>query len=255
MCIRDRARVPHAGLDLVDPPEPFSVADFVAHVDEVLASVAAQDGVAILAGGTGLYLRAVARGLPLDEVPSDPALRAELEATLAREGLPPLVAQLERSAPTLAATTDLANPRRVVRALELAMLRGDGPRPAPRGYDGPVTWLGLSVEPVTHRSWIEHRARAQFDAGLIDEARDLRERYDPTLPCFSAIGYREAWAVLDGELDREAAIERDAWRNIAFAKHQRTWFRREPDIAWLDPTDGDPLPAALAAARAILGRP
>ena len=78
------------------------------------------------------------------------------------------------------------------------------------------------------------RARAQFDAGLIDEARRLRERYDPALPAFSAIGYREAWAVLDGELTREAAIAEDARRNEAFAKRQRTWFRAEPDIDWLD---------------------
>ena len=76
----DRARVPHHGLDLVDPDEPFSVADFVAHARTVLADLAAADGVAILAGGTGLYLRAVARGLDTDALPSDPAVRARLEA-------------------------------------------------------------------------------------------------------------------------------------------------------------------------------
>jgi tRNA dimethylallyltransferase len=77
------------------------------------------------------------------------------------------------------------------------------------------------------------RARAQFDAGLVEEARDLRERFDPELPAFSAIGYREAWAVLDGRLSRDAAIELDAQRTGAFAKRQRTWFRTEPEIAWL----------------------
>ena len=71
----------------------------------------------------------------------------------------------------------------------------------------------------------------------IDEARALRERFDPSLPAFSAIGYREAWAVLDGELTRDAAIELDARRNVAFAKRQRTWFRSEPDITWLDADD------------------
>ena len=72
--------------------------------------------------------------------------------------------------------------------------------------------------------------KAQFDAGLIDEARVLRDRFDPTLPAFSAIGYRESWAVLDGELSLEAAIDLDARRNVAFAKRQRTWFRAEPGI-------------------------
>lgn len=249
----DRARVPHAGLDLVDPPEAFSVADFVAHADGVLEAVAAQPrGVAILAGGTGLYLRAVARGLPLDEVPNDPAVRAQLEASLARDGLAALVAQLERTAPTLAASTDLANPRRVVRALELAMLRGDGPRPEPRGYGGPVVWLGLDVERGEHDRRIAARARQQFDAGLVDEALALRERYDPSLPCFTAIGYHEAWSVADGAATLDEAIAANAARNVAFAKRQRTWFRSEPDIGWLDATAGDVLPDATRRVMTLL---
>jgi tRNA dimethylallyltransferase len=249
----ERAGVPHAGLDLVDPPERFTVADFVRHVEPVLADLARADppGLAILAGGTGLYLRAVARGLPVDDLPDDPAMRARLEGELAEAGLPALVARLERLAPTLAATIDRANPRRVVRALEHAEVRGDAPRPTPRGYSGPVTWLGLDVPAATHRAWIAARARAQFEAGLIDEAVVLRARYDPGLPCFSAIGYREAWAVVDGERTLEEAIADDAARNVAFARRQRTWFRSEPDITWLDPSAADPLPAALAAARAL----
>jgi tRNA dimethylallyltransferase len=125
---------------------------------------------------------------------------------------------------------------------------GEPDVPEPQGYDGPVAWLGLTVDAPTHRDWITNRARAQFDAGLIDEARDLRERFDPALPAFSAIGYREAWAVLDGDLSREAAIAEDARRNLAFAKRQRTWFRAEPGIEWLDATDRPPVDRAVAAA-------
>ena len=82
-------------------------------------------------------------------------------------------------------------------------------------------------------------------------ARD-GERFDRTLPAFSAIGYREAWAVLDGELSREAAIELDAARNVGFAKRQRTWFRSEPGIEWIDATH-DPIPFAQAAVREVAG--
>jgi tRNA dimethylallyltransferase len=139
-----------------------------------------------------------------------------------------------------------------VRALEIAELQGDAPLPPPRGYGGPVAWLGLTVEPAIHATWIADRARAQFDAGLMDEARALRERYDPALPAFSAIGYREAWAVLDGQLSREEAIALDARRNVAFARRQRTWFRSEPDIEWLDVTRSDPLDVALAVALTVL---
>ena len=246
----DRARVPHHGIDLVEPDEPFSVADFTRHAREVLTRLAEPGAVAILAGGTGLYLRAVARGLDADALPSEPALRARLEAQLATEGLESLVRRLREIAPTQAERVDLRNPRRVVRALEIAELRGDAGPPAPLGYDGPVTWIGLTVDPQTHARWIADRARAQFDAGLIDEARALRERFDPGLPAFSAIGYREAWGVLDGELSRDVAIELDAKRNVAFAKRQRTWFRSEPDIEWLDAAD-DPFAAAQAASRAV----
>ena len=248
----DRARVPHAGLDLVDPDRRFALSDYVFHARGVLERIAREDGVALLVGGTGLYLRAVARGLDLDALPDDPAIRARLEAEFAAEGLEPLAARLQAIAPTLASEIHLANPRRVIRALEIAELRGDGSRPRPRGYDGPVAWIGLDVARDEHARRIATRARAQFDAGLIDEAVGLRERFDPSLPAFSAIGYQEAWAVVDGTLSLEAAIEQDARRNVAFAKRQRTWFRAEPDIAWLDATAGDPFETSLAAAMSIL---
>jgi tRNA dimethylallyltransferase len=249
----ERALVPHHGLDLVDPDAPFSLADFAVHARAALADIAVRDGVAILAGGTGLYLRAVARGIDTEALPSDEHVRAGLEGELETEGLDVLVQRLIAVAPTRAATIDLRNPRRVVRALEIAELRGDAPLPLLRGYDGPSAWLGLAVEAGALKARLATRARAQFDRGLIEEAKTLRERFDPALPAFSAIGYREAWGVLDGTLEREAAIDLDAQRTWAFAKRQRTWFRAEPDIAWLDATEAAPLPAALAATDRLIG--
>ena len=246
----DRADVPHHGLDLVDPDQSFSVADFVRLAGAALAGIDAGRGLAILVGGTGLYLRAVARGLDPDALPADRDIRAGVEGMLAREGLGAAVARLRRLAPKRASRTDLSNPRRVARALEIAELVGDAPSPPLRGYPGPVAWLGLHVHGETHRGWIAHRAGQQFEAGLVDEARNLRERFDPTLPAFSAIGYHEAWAFLDGAIDRETAIQRDAARNVAFAKRQATWFRAERDIEWLDGT-ADPLPRALAVAQRL----
>lgn len=247
----DRERVPHEGLDLVDPDERFAVSDFVAHATGVLHTVASHGGVALLVGGTGLYLRAVARGLDLDALPDDPDVRARLEAEFTAEGVEPLAARLVATAPILAAEIHLANPRRVIRALEIAELRGDGPRPRPRGYEGPARWIGLDVAGKEHRRWIGARARAQFDSGLVDEAVGLRERYDPTLPAFSAIGYHEAWALADGAIDREEAIEQDARRNALFAKRQRTWFRAEPDVTWLDAST-NPFDEALDLVRRVI---
>lgn len=249
----DRARLPHHGLDLVDPDRPFSVADYAEHARAALAGIAERQGVAILVGGTGLYLRAIARGLATEALPSDPVVRARIEAELIADGVAVLAGRLRNLAPDLARRVDLLNPRRVVRALEIAELQGDVGLPAPRGYPAPVTWLGLEVAAAVHRGWIGDRARAQFAAGLIDEAQGLRERFDPSLRAFSAIGYREAWAVLDRRASVDEAIELDIGRNVAFAKRQRTWFRAEPDIAWLD-ANGDPDGPTWVAAERLLGR-
>jgi len=248
--IAERRGVPHHGLDLVDPDVPFSVADFVAHVDGVFADLAARNGVALLVGGTGFWIRAVAGGLPLDDLPFDPAVRASIEADLARDGLPALVARLQAAAPRLAASVDRRNPRRVVRALEIAALAGDAPRPAPRGYGGPLLRIGLDVtDRAVHRARITRRAESQLDGGILEEAAALRTRFDPALPAFSAIGYREAWDLLDGRLDRAGFLEANVRRNVAFAGRQRTWFRREPVDLALDPAD----PPAHDQARAAVG--
>jgi tRNA dimethylallyltransferase len=251
--IEERRGVPHHGLDLVEPDQPFSVADFVEHATGALATLAEADGIAILAGGTGFWIAAVAGGLAVEQLPWDPAVRAALEADLARDGLASLVARLRGIAPGLAARTDLRNPRRVVRALEIASLAGDIPLPAPRGYPGRVLRIGLDVaDHVLHRAWIATRASTQLDGGILPEAEDLRARFDPGLPAFSGIGYREAWDLLDGRLDRAGYLAVNTRRNVAFARRQRTWFRREPVDLALDAAEAGMLRRALDATRAFV---
>lgn len=249
----DRSRIPHHGLDLVDPDRPFSVADFVDHVTGALGAIANRGAAALLVGGTGFYLRAVADGLHLDALPHDPMVRRRIEEQLETEGLAAVADRLRAIAPGLASSTDLRNPRRVVRALEIAELRGDRPRPGPLGYAGPILRLALALDPATHRAWIAERAAAQFAQGLLDEAAGLRRRFDPALPAFSAIGYREAWAVLDGEISLDEGIALDAKRNVAFARRQRTWFRAQPADLVIDAA-ADPMTAALPRVRELLAR-
>lgn len=231
----ERARVPHHGLDLVDPDGSFSVADYRRHALWALRGIAGRGRLAILAGGTGLYLRTVARGVPLDEAGHDPGVRAVIEARLAEDGLGALVADLRRRAPSVAEGIDLANPRRVVRALERAILVGDVRPPDPVGYAAPVVWLGTAVDPERHPAGIEARARDQFAHGLLDEAAALLDRYPEDLRAFGAMGYREAFDVLAGRATLEQAIGLDAQRTRAYARRQRTWFRGEPGIHWLRP--------------------
>jgi tRNA dimethylallyltransferase len=249
---QERARVPHHCLDLVDPDQPFSVSDFCAAAGESLAEIAGRGGVALLVGGTGFYLRAIARGLAIDELPWDAEVRAEIESRLTADGLPALVKELRALAPTRAAELDLHNPRRVVRALEMARLQGDKPLPEPRGYGRPVLWLGLEVDPPALRERIRARAQAQFDAGLVQETRDLAARFDTSARSFSGIGYAEALEVIAGRLTLEDAVALDARRNVHFARRQATWFRAEPDIEWLEATDGPPTSPAAAMVAAYL---
>ena len=248
----ERLGIPHHGLDLVEPDVRFTVGDFVRHAEGALARLAERRGIALLVGGTGLYLRAVGRGLDIEALPHDPTRRAALDAELERDGLGPLVARLREQAPRLAAAIDPRNPRRVLRALEHAAVNGDRPRPTPRGYGGPSLWLGLALaDRALHDRRIGERAVAQFAAGLLEEAASLRRRWDPSLPAFSAIGYREAWSVLDGTATLEAAIALDAQRNRAFARRQATWFRSEPGIRWLEAAES-PDRVAIDAVRGFL---
>jgi tRNA dimethylallyltransferase len=258
----ERAAVPHHGLDLADPDERFSAADYRRAAMAALEGIAARGGIALLVGGTGLYLRAVARGLPLDRDDGHPAVRASLEERMDRDGLAPLVAELRSRDPDGARRIDLHNPRRVVRALERATVSGSASPPPPLGYPAPSIWLGLAPEPADHRRVIAARARGQLEGGLLEEADALRARYAEELPAFSAMGYREAFDVLAGRVDLEAAIATDARRTWAYARRQRTWFRAEPDIAWLEAGEGrhgDLAPRALAVLapflRATASRP
>jgi tRNA dimethylallyltransferase len=114
-------------------------------------------------------------------------------------------------------------------------------------------WIGLQVDPAQHRDWITARARGQFESGLLHEAAALRERYDPSLPAFSAFGYHEAFAVLDGKLTVKDAVARDAARTWQFARRQRTWFRAEPDITWFG-APGDPAQVRAQVTAALARR-
>ena len=245
----DRMRIPHHGLDLVDPDERFTAADFRRYALGVLAGIAERGRPAVLVGGTGLYLRAVARGLPMDATGDDPVARAELESRLESEGLPALLAELHSIAPSAYQRVDRANHRRVIRAIERARQHGDVPPPAPEGYPAPVIWLG--VPPRQDRAQvIEARVRDQFRDGLLDEAAALGERYEHDLPPFGAMGYREAFDVLAGRRTVESAILRDVERTRSYASRQRTWFRSESDIQWL-PSGPDTVEAALRAIRSL----
>ena len=249
--VAQQGMVPHHGLDLVDPDMRFTAGDFRRYALTTLAAIAGRGRPAILVGGTGLYLRAVGRGIPMDTTGEDPVIRAELEGRLESEGLPALLAELHALAPNAWARVDRANHRRVIRVIERARVEGDAPPPPPEGYPAPVVWLGVTPG-ADHLQLIEDRVRTQFRDGLLDEAAGLRTRYPEDLRPFGAMGYREAFDVLAGRATLEGAIARTAERTRSYASRQRTWFRSEPDIHWLPPGP-DGFEAAMDATRSVRG--
>jgi len=232
------------GVDLAEPDEHFSVGAWLEAARAAFAAAEARSRDVIVAGGTGLYVNALLRGL--DAPAADPALREELKALTREGGTAALRERAERLSP--GSTTQLPdpdNPRRLIRLVE-RLLAGAAPGGTGLACRGRVV-AGLAFPPAALADRITARVEAMFENGLLDEVARLRAAY----PGFSAtagmgIGYAEAAAVLDGVLTREAAVERIAARTRQLAKRQRTWFRTQLDVEWADgPADaGDVARAA-----------
>ena len=230
-----RAEVPHHALDLVAPDESMSAGRWAELARGAAFEIAARGRPILLVGGTGLYARAFAGGL-IAGVGSDPRLRAELEARSSEE----LRAELEAQDPKSASRIDRGDRVRTVRALE-ALRLARKPISEQQGRhafgDRPfeVVWLGLAVERDLLATRLRARVEAMFAAGLVAEVAALYDAgYAPTLRPMRAIGYREVGELLAGRLSAAEAVERAWIATRRYAKRQRTWFRAEPGLEWLD---------------------
>jgi tRNA dimethylallyltransferase len=234
----ERAAVRHHLLDLADPADAFSVADWRAAADRALADIAARGGRALLVGGTGLYLRAVVDDLDLPG--RWPDVRAELEA---EPDTAALHARLAEADPVAAARMEPTNRRRVVRALEVALGSGRpfssfGPGlDAYPPVDVPQIGLWPPLDVLDRR--IAERVAAMAAAGLVDEVRRLLDAPGGLgRTAGQALGYREVAAALEAGTSDEEALDETVRRTRAFARRQLRWFRRDPRIAW-DDGDGE----------------
>jgi tRNA dimethylallyltransferase len=237
----ERRRVPHHCIDLVDPREPYDAARYQRDGRAALADIASRGKTAYVVGGTGLYVRALLDGLLLDAAPTDPDLRATLERRVVAEGGAALHRELTQIDPAAAERVDPRNERRVVRYLELALLAGRVP--SERGAKIASARIGLDPP----RAWLDERigarVRQMVDDGVLEETRRLVDAgVGPQLPSMSGHGYVHWAAHLRGETTLEAAIAATAKDVRAYSRRQMTWFRRDPDIRWVDPTATDPLP-------------
>ena len=234
------ARAPHHLLDIRDPTEAYSAAAFCDDALALMAGIVARGRVPLLVGGTMLYFRALLQGL--DDLPrADAALRKQLEAEAAASGWPALHAELAAVDPATAARLAPNDSQRIGRALEVFRLSGT---PMSALLDRaqselPYRVLQLALIP-SDRAVLHQRIAARFDAmladGLIEEVETLRRNYvlTPDLPSMRAVGYRQAWACLDGEIDLEALREQGIAATRQLAKRQLTWLRSWPDAVVLD---------------------
>jgi len=255
LTVAEREGVAHHVLSIWDVTEPASVAEYQRLARAAIDDIRARGRVPLLVGGSGLYVRAV---LERFEFPgTDAGLRAALEAELADVGPGPLHARLARVDPGAAAGILPSNGRRIVRALEVVELTGRGftatlPDPAPY-Y--PSVQLGVDLDTGVLDERIAARVAQMWRRGLVDEVRHLADRgLRDGRTASRALGYRQVLRYLAGQCPQEQAAADTVRATRRFVRRQRSWFRRDERIHWLDGAAPDLLRTALAAARAPRSR-
>ena len=239
----ERARLPHHMIDVFSPNESCTAGDYSRGAREALAAICERGHLPIVAGGTGLYLRALIDGL-FPAPPQQPGLREELRKQAEEHGAGHLHAKLAKLDPAAAGATHVNDVSKVIRAIEVS-LAADQPlteqweqgRDALTGY----RILRLGLDPGRERLYerINDRAAAMFNRGLVEETERLVERYGYGCRPLTSLGYAEAISVLRSEATREEAIARAQQGHRNYAKRQGTWFRRDKEIHWLQGTGSD----------------
>ncbi len=237
-----RRAVPHHLVDCVDPRTDFSMADYVRAADRAIATIAGRGCVPLVVGGNGLYLRGLLRGV-IEAPARDPELRTRLHRIIDRGGASRLFGWLGRHDPETARRLGPGDVQRLVRAIELA--RGDGGNWSERLRQA-GTWasgreryrtlkIGLSMDRDRHRERIDRRVEDFFAAGVVAEVEELlRQGVPRQANAFKAIGYREVLRAVERGVDPETVRDEVRKNTRRYAKRQRTWFRAEPGVVWLD---------------------
>ncbi len=233
----ERERVPHHCIDIYWPNEACTAGDYARAARAAIAEIRERGKIPIVAGGTGLYLRALLQGLaPAPQ--RDEALRARLRARAERRGPTWLHRVLERLDPKAAAAIHANDAPKVIRSLEVTLagrapqtVQWEAGRSPLTGYNVMQFVVGGSREALYKR--INERAAAMFERGLVAETAMLRERFGDDCRSLGALGYAQAMSVLRGEMTVEAAVAAAQRGHRNYAKRQLTWFRGEPGMHWL----------------------
>ncbi|MBV8605289.1 MAG: tRNA (adenosine(37)-N6)-dimethylallyltransferase MiaA [Pelomonas sp.] len=251
----ERAAVTHHLIDIIEPTQTYSAAEFVRATRTLAAEIAARGRLPLLVGGTMLYFKALFDGL--SALPqADAALRAELDARATREGWPAMHAELARLDPVTAARLAPNDSQRIQRALEVCILAGAPMSALHAEREEGVDWPLISLEP-TDRAWLHERLARRFhqmlDAGFLDEVQRLRARGDlhAALPSMRCVGYRQAWEALDAG-DLAPLAERGIAATRQLAKRQITWLRSMPQRRVIACDGAQPLAELLATVQRLV---
>jgi len=237
---QERNRAPHRLIDIRDPSEVYSAADFRTDALRAMQEISAAGRIPLLVGGTMFYFRALERGLP--QLPgADPALRARLQSEMDQQGQSGLHARLAMLDPARAARIHPNDPQRILRALEIIMLTGRTASSFGKQGDAslPYQVIKLVLAPE-NRPWLHQRIAMRFHnmlaEGFMDEASALFARRDlaPSLPSMRTVGYRQAGIYLSKKINYNQMVEMATTATRQLARRQLTWLRAETDCHWLD---------------------
>ena len=255
------ARYPHQLINLIDPTEAYSAARFCVDARLAMAASVARGRIPMLVGGTMLYVKALTEGLSQLPV-ADPTMRAELATEAEKIGWAGMHTQLAKIDPVTAVRLKPTDSQRVQRALEVFRLTGrpmsalyDETAPAP-DFTFRTLRIGLTAD---RRDVLHQRIAARFtqmlSAGLVDELHALRQKYalHAEMPSMRAVGYRQAWQFIEGEIDESALIETGIAATRQLAKRQMTWLRSLPNITPVDCLAADLVESTMAQMEAFLG--
>ena len=255
------AAAPHHLIDIIDPSEAYSVAQFLNDSARLVKEIQARGRLPILVGGTMMYYKALMNGID-DLPPADPTIRAQLDADMAEVGSPGLHARLTQIDPITAARLQANDSQRVQRALEIYMITGQTMsalfEQQKQNKSAPAFAIhALSLEP-TDRSFLHQRIAQRFDLmleqGFLDEVRALKQRSDlhAELPSIRCVGYRQAWDYLEGQIDYQEMRERGIIATRQLAKRQLTWLRSIPERHVIDCNQSNLSQAVLALAKPMM---
>ena len=232
----ERRGIPHYLIDIINPDEPWDVTRFTGLAEEAISAIRGKGNIPIVVGGTGFYIQALVKGLTFDEEPRDDGYRAVLENTSTEE----LAALLSSVDPASAKTIPVGNRKRMIRAIEYAHYHGEpisALNERQRNQPSPYTYayFVLTMERAALYERIDRRVTQMLENGLVDEVRSLLDSgYREDSVAMLGLGYRQLFPYLRGECSLEEAADRIRLETRHFAKRQMTWFRREPDVIFLD---------------------